>query len=100
MSEEATGDLSLGLSREERAELEQLMKAGGPGGASQLENEEVLREMAKLKARVVQLAARLVELDVRLNTLFEIIHLSHRKSELLCHCIEETLLTSGKKGAE
>ena len=98
MSEETNGDLSLGLSPEEKADLEELIVASRSDSAKQLTDKQVLLEMDVLKGRVGHLAGRLLELDKRLDRLFEIVRLSHEKSELLCSRIEEAFPVPEKGG--
>ena len=100
MSEELNGDLSLGLSSEEKADLEELIVASRTGSTKQMNNEQALREMDVLKRRVGQLAITVLELDRRLNQLFEIVRLSHKKSELLCSRIEEAFTMPAKRGVQ
>ena len=98
MSEESSGDLSLGLSPEEKADLEELIVASRSDSAKQLTHKQVLIEMDVLKGRVGHLAGRLLELDQRLDRLFEIVRLSHEKSELLCSRIEEAFPVPEERG--
>jgi hypothetical protein len=100
MSEEMNGDLSLGLSSEEKADLEELIVASRTGAVKQLTDEQILREMDVLKRRVGRLAATVLESDRRLNQLFEIVRLSHKKSELLCSRIEEVFAIPEKRGVQ
>jgi hypothetical protein len=100
MSEETNGDLSLGLSPEEKADLEELIVASRSDSAKQLTDKQVLLEMDVLKGRVGHLAGRLLELDKRLDRLFEIVRLSHEKSELLCRRIEEAFPVPEKRGVQ
>jgi len=100
MSEETNGDLSLGLSSEEKEDLEKLIVASRTDSTGQLNEEEMLREVDVLKRRVGQLATTVLEFDRRLNRLFEIVRLSHKKSELLNSRIEEAFTMPKKRGVQ
>ncbi len=78
--------IGLGLSAEEKNDLEALILASrteptiSPGEARP---EDWRKRISALNDQVGQLAGIILEMDERMNLLYRIVQLSHRKSELM-----------------
>lgn len=78
--------ISLGLSPEEKNDLEALILASRMDHADSpapSASEKVGQRISALSDQVAQLAGIILEMDERMNLLYRIVQLSHRKSELL-----------------
>lgn len=78
--------IGLGLSAEEKNDLEALIRASrtaptvSPG---ETRPEDLRKRISTLSEQVGQLAGIILEMDERMNLLYRIVQLSHRKSELM-----------------
>lgn len=79
--------MSMGLSAEEKDDLEALIRSSR-GEEAMLSGHDALpehigRRISTLNEQVAQLAGIILEMDERMNLLYRIVQLSHRKSELM-----------------
>jgi hypothetical protein len=86
MDDELHPELNRGLSEDERDDLENLIKslrgdklATGPD----VSLEEIRRYVETMVENFVRLSDMMLKLDDRIKTLYEIVRLSHKKSEAL-----------------
>ncbi|MEJ2077346.1 MAG: hypothetical protein P8020_02215 [Acidobacteriota bacterium] len=91
--------LGLGLSAEEKDDLEALIRASrteSTAPAGDMRPEDLKKRIATLSDQVGQLAGIILEMDERMNLLYRIVQLSHRKSELM-HGRLDALLARKKR---
>jgi hypothetical protein len=103
MDDELHPELNTGLSDEERDELESLIKslrddklATGPD----VSLDDLSRYVETMVEKIVRLSDLMLKFDDRIKTLYEIVRLSHKKSEAINDRI--TTITehlTGKKNA-
>jgi hypothetical protein len=101
MDDELHPELNTGLSEEERDDLEHLIKslrgdklATGPD----VSLDEIRRYVERMVENFVRISDMMLKLDDRIKTLYEIVRLSHKKSEALNDRISTiTEHLSGKK---
>jgi hypothetical protein len=78
--------IGMGLSAEEKNDLEALIRASRAESAvssAEMQPEDLGKRIATLNDQVAQLAGIILEMDERMNLLYRIVQLSHRKSELM-----------------
>lgn len=91
--------MGLGLSAEEKSDLEALIRASRGEDAVSLQGRppaDMGKRIATLSDQVAQLAGIILEMDERMNLLYRIVQLSHRKSELI-HGRIDSLLSRKKR---
>jgi hypothetical protein len=86
MDDELHPELNTGLSEEERDDLEHLIKslrgdklATGPD----VSLDEIRRYVERMVENFVRISDMMLKMDDRIKTLYEIVRLSHKKSEAL-----------------
>lgn len=103
MDDELRPELNTGLSEEERDELEVLIKSLRedklPNGPD-VSLDDLRRYIETMVEKIVRLSDLMLKFDDRIKTLYEIVSLSHKKSEAINERITTiTEYLTGKKNA-
>lgn len=84
MDNQIPTELNVGLSEEEKEDLEKLIKefkSDQPGSISDITLEDVQGQIKSMGERLAQLSEMLLQSDTRLKSLYKILRLSYQKSE-------------------
>lgn len=84
MDNQIPTELNVGLSEEEKEDLEKLIKefkSEQPGSISDITLEDVQGQIKSMGERLAQLSEMLLQSDTRLKSLYKILRLSYQKSE-------------------
>ena len=94
MSDDTWAELNLGLSEDEKADLDRMITAFRSQASSEsVADPEAQQQIDDMAERIAQLGEMVLKFDERLNALVEILRLSHQKSELIKETID-TLIAS------
>ncbi len=86
MDDKIPPELNRGLSEEERDELEDLIKSlrdDKLAAAPDVSIDEIRRYVETMVEKIVRLSDMMLKFDDRIKTLYEIVRLSHKKSEAI-----------------
>ncbi len=100
MKDASPEKLDIGLSEDEKNDLEKMINEFRNEDALPLENKEnesVSLRIDKIEKRLAHLTRMFLNIDKRMKPLYDIIHLSHQKSELMNNRIDE-IIDALKKG--
>lgn len=97
MTDYTEKNLGFGLSKEEKAELTALIRQGQESAGFEMEMSTRDEEAERLREQNSRFAEIVLELDERLNLLFEILRLTHRKTEIMNHQIDELMFARGNR---
>jgi len=102
MENEPQMSWNVGLADEERRDLEHLIDAFKEdrfSASPQATPEEMQKQVAAMKEKMIRMSAMLLDLDKRMRSLYEVFRLFHKKSEMLNQRINDVvqLVKIGKK---
>jgi len=86
MTEEAQTEIIIGLSEEEKEDLEELIKTIKEDPFVELRsstNEDVLKQLQSMGSNLAHLGDMLLKIDDKMKSFFEIIRLSCKKDQML-----------------
>ena len=86
MTEEAQTEIIIGLSEEEKEDLEELIKTIKEDQSLELSsstNEDVQKQIQSMGANLAHLGDMLLKIDDKMKSFYEIIRLSCKKDEML-----------------
>ena len=86
MTEEAQTEIIIGLSDEEKEDLEELIKTIKEDQSVELRsstNEDVQKQIRSISANLAHLGDMLLKIDDKMKSFYEIIRLSCKKDEML-----------------
>ncbi|MBW2669844.1 MAG: hypothetical protein JRD87_08135 [Deltaproteobacteria bacterium] len=92
MSEDTPTEIVIGLSDEEKDDLEEMIKIfreDQPAGPSISSIEDVQKQIGSISENLVQLGDMLLKLDEKMKSFYEIIHLYLKKDEILNRRIDD-----------
>lgn len=100
MTDHPSGKLEIGLSEDEKNDLEKMIgefrheKSRPVKGNSE---DEITRRIDTIEKRLAHLTQMFLNIDKRMKPLYDVVHLSHQKSEILNNRIDD-IIDALKKG--
>jgi hypothetical protein len=92
MSEDTPTDIVIGLSDEEKDDLEEMIKTfreDQPAGPSISSIEDVQKQIGSISENFARFGDMLLKFDEKMKSFYEIIHLYFRKDEILNRRIDD-----------
>ena len=91
MSEDTQTDIVIGLSEDERSDLEKMIKKfrGDQASASDSSIENVQKQVESVIENLVHLGAMFLKFDEKMKSFYKILHLFFKKNEILNRRIDD-----------
>jgi hypothetical protein len=94
VTDETQTEIMVGLSDEEKKDLEELItsfKEKEPSAPPNSSDEDVYNQINSTSAKLVHFGEVLLKFDVKMKSFYEILRLSHKKSEIMNHRIDTVI---------
>jgi hypothetical protein len=94
MEDEPQMDLNIGLAEEERKDLENLIgvfKDDRFASSPDASPEELQKQIAFMKEKMTRMSVMLLDLDKKMRSLYEVIRLFYRKTEVMNERINDVI---------